>query len=620
MLPHEVTVTQSRTERSSPVPGPAGSSVPWVDEGRQMAKLDPLFRPGVDRIYPVCERFRRECLGADRSLFDPGRTIWTSSTAADFHRRFVDAPKGEGGFLEQYRKQLAGAPDATLQYAAELVYLYLLIVAPAAISGVKKRELIAEVASWASDPVSLDPELDEALDAGLVRPGTFYMSARHRQISHQAQFFLRWKQLDETRRALALADPWVFRDELYANAVKSDGGAAQRRALLHLVHPDTFEAITSPDHVANAVTAFADRARSTDDADRALLDIRRSLEDELGGMDFYRSPVRELWLKPKAETGKKRSSQSPVRKLPDVDDDPEEYASLEALADSLFLPAAFIAEVVELLRDKRQLVLYGPPGTGKTFLAQKLGHHLGADAIELVQFHPSYTYEDFVEGYRPNPTGGFQLRPGPLRRLAAKAEENPGVPHILIVDEINRGNVAKVFGELYFLLEYRDQTLSLQYSEEPFRLPENLWVIGTMNTADRSIALMDSALRRRFFFVELSPLVPPISELLDNWIDGTGRHDMKWVAEVVRTANDRLGDRHAAIGPSHFMRDDLDEGWMRRIWHHSVLPYLAEHFYGEEHRLAEFDLDVLREGTAPHPSTARSDSDTTGADEEDDVS
>lgn len=554
-----------------------------------MARLNPHYRPGVERIYPVCERFRRDCLAADRSLFDPSRGVWTEATAKDFHHRFVEAPRGGGNFMDQYQAQLAGAPSTTVQYAAELLYLYLLIVAPAAISAVKKRELIAEVVGWSSDPLALDEDLDAALEVGLVRPGTFYMSARHRQISHQAQFFLRWKRLDAARRREALDDPWAFRDELYATATKGDGGAAQRRALLHLVHPEAFEAITSPKHVAAAVGAFAHRVpESTADVDRALIAIRRSLEDEFGDMDFYRSPIRELWLKPKPQAEKKVSDEPE----PDEPDGPEE--ELEALAAALFLPLDFIADIVELLRDKRQVVLYGPPGTGKTFLAQRLGYHLGAGAVELVQFHPSYTYEDFVEGYRPNPAGGFHLRDGPLRRLAAKAESNPGVPHILIVDEINRGNVAKVFGELYFLLEYRDQRLSLQYSEDPFRLPENLWVIGTMNTADRSIALMDSALRRRFFFVELSPLVPPISELLQRWLDNTGKTSMLWVAEVVRRANERLGDRHAAIGPSHFMRDDLDDGWIDRIWKHAVLPYLAEHFYGQEHRLSEFQLDSLR--------------------------
>ncbi|WP_448007000.1 McrB family protein [Agromyces bauzanensis] len=126
---------------------------------------------------------------------------------------------------------------------------------------------------------------------------------------------------------------------------------------------------------------------------------------------------------------------------------------------------------MELLEEKKQLVFYGPPGTGKTFFAQALADHFvagGGGASELVQFHPSYTYEDFFEGYRPAPGAAgrveFQIKPGPLRRIAEAAAAAPDTPHVLIIDEINRANLAKVFGELYFLLEYRDRPISLQYT------------------------------------------------------------------------------------------------------------------------------------------------------------
>ena len=145
---------------------------------------------------------------------------------------------------------------------------------------------------------------------------------------------------------------------------------------------------------------------------------------------------------------------------------------------------------------------------------------------KLVQFHPSYTYEDFFEGFRPKEadsgTGAltFELTPGPFRLFAETAKANPTTSYILIIDEINRANLAKVFGELYFLLEYRDEAISLQYSpKEEFTLPPNLFIIGTMNTADRSIARIDNAMRRRFAFIELDPRIPPVQGLLSRWLD-----------------------------------------------------------------------------------------------------
>jgi len=273
-----------------------------------------------------------------------------------------------------------------------------------------------------------------------------------------------------------------------------------------------------------------------------------------------------------------------------------EVHSLADLARTLYLDEAFLRTLVQLLEHKHQVILQGPPGTGKTYLARQLGRFLAGEtgSVELVQFHASYTYEDFVEGYRPDPdTSGFTLRAGPLRRAVDRALDAPDGTHLLIIDEINRGNLAKVFGELYFLLEYRGEETRLLYSDEPFRLPKNLWIIGTMNTADRSIAIVDGALRRRFHFVDLVPDQPPIDELLDSWL-ADHHPELAWISEVLARANDLLDDRAAAIGPSHFLDPKLSIDLIELIWEHSVLPYVAELLVGEEHRLDEFSLDRLR--------------------------
>lgn len=270
------------------------------------------------------------------------------------------------------------------------------------------------------------------------------------------------------------------------------------------------------------------------------------------------------------------------------------------LENDLFISQSWLDEVIELLEEKKQLVFYGPPGTGKTFLAQALADHFaagGGGASELVQFHPSYTYEDFFEGYRPVlGTAGrveFQVKPGPLRRIAEAASAAPDVPHVLIIDEINRANLAKVFGELYFLLEYRDRPISLQYSDMEFTLPPNLYVIGTMNTADRSIALVDAAMRRRFYFVEMAPSVAPISSVLAKWLSQHGMSDTP--ARLLAELNHRLGDPDAAIGPSYLMtKSVMVPGRLERIWAHAILPLLEERFYGTGEDLKRYSLDAIR--------------------------
>ncbi len=291
-----------------------------------------------------------------------------------------------------------------------------------------------------------------------------------------------------------------------------------------------------------------------------------------------------------------------------------EVQSLEELADELLYHVSELERIEYLLHDKRQVIFQGPPGTGKTYAARKLARFLAGsdDRVTLVQFHPSYAYEDFVQGYRPTLTAagqaGFALRDGPLVTAAAAARAEPHSRHFLIIDEINRGNLAKVLGELYFLLEYRDEGMALQYAkggDEPFSLPKNLYVIGTMNTADRSIALVDLALRRRFHFVEFHPDKPPVDGLLRRWLMKNAPN-MAWLVEIVKRANVELGNHKAAIGPSYFMKEDLDEKKARLIWEHNVLPYIEEHLYGRNEQFDEFDFDKLRRAAEAGDATSDS--------------
>lgn len=277
--------------------------------------------------------------------------------------------------------------------------------------------------------------------------------------------------------------------------------------------------------------------------------------------------------------------------------------SLQQLADELFLPEDFLAEILTLLRERKQIILYGPPGTAKTYLAQALAEYLAPNDArrEIVQFHPSYSYEDFVQGFRPKVSNGsmtYELSDGPLRRMAALAHRD-SEDYVLLIDEINRGNLPRILGELLYALEYRERPVRLMYGapDDKLTLPKNLLVIATMNTADRSIGLIDAALRRRFHFVPLFPGEGPLAELLAQWLDKY-RPEMRDVASIVDRLNERLrqrAGRHLQVGHSYFMRADLSEEVLARIWENDVMPFLEDQFFGKEEDLNEFRLERLRQ-------------------------
>ncbi len=279
---------------------------------------------------------------------------------------------------------------------------------------------------------------------------------------------------------------------------------------------------------------------------------------------------------------------------------PDDSGGLEARLDEVVQDCHlqgrdFVDEVLELLHDKRQVVFYGPPGTGKTFIAKKLAEAIAPDPElrRLVQFHPSTSYEDFFEGYRPatDASGNlsYTLQQGPFAELADHAAEDAST-HVLIVDELNRANIPKVFGELLFLLEYRGESVVPLYRPDGFQLPENLWVIATMNTADRSIASIDAALRRRFHFVPIFPDQRPIDGLLQRYLLGVDG-DPQW-ADLVGMVNedlrDRMGNGDLLIGPSHFMKRGLDIDRMARIWRYDIEPFLEDQFFGDQDTIESY--------------------------------
>ncbi|MCB9433652.1 MAG: AAA family ATPase [Ardenticatenaceae bacterium] len=270
--------------------------------------------------------------------------------------------------------------------------------------------------------------------------------------------------------------------------------------------------------------------------------------------------------------------------------------TLEDCADDTSLELETLKFWLAALRRKGQAILYGPPGTGKTFLARKLAKHLVSNSngnVELVQFHPAYSYEEFIQGLRPlshsDGTLHYEMVPGRFLRFCRQASSS-GEPHVFIIDEINRANLTAVFGELMYLLEYRDEEVGLAGGNGRLSIPSNVTIIGTMNTADRSIALVDYALRRRFAFLRLTPNL----DLLRRYHAqlGTSTDLIERLITQLKQLNHHINDPNYAIGPTYFLTPNL-ANLLPAIWTLEIEPYLEEYFFDQPQQIAPFRWDTL---------------------------
>jgi 5-methylcytosine-specific restriction protein B len=272
------------------------------------------------------------------------------------------------------------------------------------------------------------------------------------------------------------------------------------------------------------------------------------------------------------------------------------FLPLATIAEETGFDEADLARWVRAIERKGQAVLYGPPGTGKTFLAHKLAAHLigGGDGFsELVQFHPAYAYEDFIQGIRPRSEGGqlsYPLEPGRFLDFCRRAEQRRD-PCVLIIDEINRANLSRVFGELMYLLEYRAESAPLAGGGR-LRIPANVRLIGTMNTADRSIALVDHALRRRFAFIRLWPNFEALRRYHQRAQTG---FPVEKLIDLLASLNKHIGDPHYEVGITFFLRPTLAEE-LPDIWQMEIEPYLEEYFFSQPDKLEEFRWPAIAPG------------------------
>jgi MoxR-like ATPase len=253
-----------------------------------------------------------------------------------------------------------------------------------------------------------------------------------------------------------------------------------------------------------------------------------------------------------------------------------------------------LSQWIRTINRKQQAIIQGPPGTGKTFLAQKLAQHLigGGDGFsDIIQFHPAYTYEDFIQGIRPQSQDGeltYPIVPGRFLEFCEKAEACEDTC-ILIIDEINRANLSQVFGELMYLLDDRDRTVKLASGEE-FRIPTNVRIIGTMNTADRSIALVDNALRRRFAFIPVYPNYEVLRQYHQR--EKTG-FPVDKLTRILEDVNRAINNKHYELGISFFLTKTLAED-IQDIWEMEIEPYLEEYFFDHLEKMDEFLWDKIK--------------------------
>lgn len=279
------------------------------------------------------------------------------------------------------------------------------------------------------------------------------------------------------------------------------------------------------------------------------------------------------------------------------------YTKQDFLND-VFLTSDEYDELVGLLEHKKNLVLQGAPGVGKSYAAKRLAYSIigsiDDERVQMVQFHQSYSYEDFIAGFRPNDNGGFYIQDGPFYTFCKTAEDDLDNKYFFIIDEINRGNLSKIFGELMLLLESdkrgNENSINLLYKNEPFSVPENVYIIGMMNTADRSLAMIDYALRRRFVFYIMEPAFEKDS--FKAFTANYSAHNFDKVINLIIALNADIASDVALgkgfrIGHSYFCSNDIDDNKLAGIVKYEIIPQLYEYWFDDEAKAKDWESRLL---------------------------
>lgn len=515
-----------------------------------------------EHIDAVVEEWRERCLIGDGSLLYPDEGLWTTDNLRAAYSNIAEHPLLDSRtFMEKLKDQVGGEAQLTL-LGAELLIVYYLFAWVGSIGSERKRSRVNEVLGWADRELSEESEVWQALgEEGIGHPGQYFLLRPDVQLGFVLDLAIRLKERPDAERREILSDAWRLRD--FADEADEHGAAGMRHIVLHLLQPDHFERISSGEHKQSIASAYGGLIDGeVDDVDEQLLGIREQLKELLGKpseeIDFYEEPLAGTW-------GGRNGDED--------------------------------SNTVDGLELKKQLVLFGPPGTSKTYEAKRLAAQVirraalrswgpveyfskQARVVELVdqhvrrlQLHPAYSYEEFIRGQRLR-DGNVSFEDGYLLRLIDEIETEevpdgePKLPWVLVLDELNRADLSRVFGEAFSVLEDRNQTIDLpgtEHGEKPhsITLPERLYVIGTMNLIDQSLEQIDFALRRRFLWRRVGFERSRLTEVLrERWAATDMEDRYKWERldaemELFATRAELLNDQ---IGVSTLLGRDYEIG------------------------------------------------------------
>jgi 5-methylcytosine-specific restriction protein B len=540
-------------------------------------------------VLQAADHWIKTCLIEDGSVFLLEQRWRLENLEAAYNAFVMHGIEGSDAFMTKLKVQLQNSSPEEVQLFAEMHWALLLFVSKSVSPG-KKRALIADIWSWSGAPFPTNhPMMSDETLAGIGSAGMAFNNLRWKELRYLIEFARGLKTLPHSARASTMTDYDNF--VAFAEKTTTDGKRQFRHMLRYFAFPDRVERIASNGDRRRILVEFK-RATSAElkswsdkKTDTALLELRQELQrkyPEEKKLDFYQPLFREQW-------------------------DPEDIEDDETDTDE----SSDKKQVAEPERawpvGPTNLILYGPPGTGKTYWIRETMKQYtdsgtngqGTHRYRVVTFHPSYGYEDFVRGIRPVPTSNsdasqFRMMDGVFKQICDRAKADPAHRYAIFIDEINRANIAKVFGELITLIEddkraeydskgqlIRGMELDLAGNSPGdslrFGVPKNLDIYGTMNTADRSIALLDIALRRRFEFRELQPEY----ELLNDEIEGVD------LARLLRRINERLEfylDREHRIGHAYLLQvKSLAE--LRRTFRLKIIPLLQEYFFDDMGRV-----------------------------------